>query len=175
MKIGFFGKRGDDVTPDDRAQPTLKHPGEPAAPGGDGQEHRAERALPPPLPPSLLRELERVAGRGADGFGEHPPASVDDKLPAQSAEPLAYQGTLDRSVLDAIFACRELVEKVLAAETKEFQVLKILSETDLGVCSELTDDLRQRLSGHAVYQVLVKLDEAHRLALRCQKPAGRHD
>jgi len=170
MKIGFFGRRGEGPGDGARAAPTLERTLAEALRSAEPEPtpQVVERTIPPPLPPSLLRELEKIAGRHPHGIEEpRPPLG---RAPAAS---LDYDGTIDGDMLDAIFACRERIESILAAETKEFHILKILNETDLGVCSDLATELHQRLSGHALYQILTKLDEAYRLALRYQKPGGQ--
>jgi hypothetical protein len=114
------------------------------------------------LPPELVQELERVAGSLAEPLAAN---GTTDR-----GEPLTYTGTLDGGVLDRIHKCRTAIEDVLGHTSKEFQILKILEETDLGVCSELAQQIKGRLEGHALYQIKTKLDEAYSLALRYRKP-----
>ncbi len=144
---------------------------EPAGPKPTLAAARPAVATPPPapeqsgtLPPELLLELARLAGTAPAA----PPAGP--QAAPQRDEGIQFSGTLDGGVLDRIHACRNSIEAVLGSSSKEFQVLKLLEETNLGVCSELADNLRSRLSEHPLYQIKSKLDEAYTLALRYRKP-----
>lgn len=177
MRIGFFSKPGaDEERPLHELPVSAGFAGPPAPPTLQDRGGPPETsATPPQLPPSLLRELERIAGVQAQQSNQQfqaPPQQAYSPTPppAPAISAIHFNGTLDGGVLDAIHACRQQVEQALAADAKEYQILKMLNDTDLGVCSELAGELRQRLASHALFQIVAKLDEAYTLALRYQTP-----
>ncbi len=92
-------------------------------------------SLPPPPPPPML------------GNGK------------ASAGPVAPQEEL----LERIAAFRSTVADSLYEMSKDYQILRNLTQADLSACDEITAELRGRLAGNIHYEVLAKLDDMHAL------------
>ena len=73
------------------------------------------------------------------------------------------KSTLSREALERIAAFRSVIADQLYETSKDYQMLRNLTQADLSACDEIITELRGRLAGNIHYEVLAKLDDMHAL------------
>jgi DNA-binding Lrp family transcriptional regulator len=84
---------------------------------------------------------------------------------ALSADALsaAEAAAAEEELLERIAAFRAAVADSLYETSKDYQILRNLTQADLTACDEIITEMRRRLEGNIHYSVLTKLDDMHTL------------
>lgn len=69
----------------------------------------------------------------------------------------------EEELLERIAAFRAAVADSLYETSKDYQILRNLTQADLTACDEIVTEMRRRLEGNIHYSVLTKLDDMHAL------------
>lgn len=119
----------------------------------------------PDIRPDLRPDARQVRQQLPPGATTRPPPIPPPRVTIAAADPVVVKREAEDELLTKITAFRSAVADALYEISNDYRILCNLAHADLASCSELMDELRERLAVDTHYQVLAKLDEAHALTL----------